>query len=208
MPTLRALHRTSAVLIAAFALLHLANHLVLLAGVPAHIAFMKAARIVYRQPWVEVPLLLCVAFQVGSGLWLVVRGWKHGRGAVARLQALSGAILAFFLLIHVGAVLSGRVLLDLDTNLYFAVAGFYVPPFQFFFWPYYFLAVLALFAHLGCAAWRHLSKAPPRSRRLALALPLLVGSVVSLLIVLSLAGKIQPVEVPAEYKAKFTLQQS
>src|SRR5213592_2524911 len=61
---LRALHRTSAILIAAFACLHVANHLASLAGIPSHIAFMEAARKLYRQPAVEFPLLLSVAFQL------------------------------------------------------------------------------------------------------------------------------------------------
>jgi hypothetical protein len=35
---------------------------------------------------------------------------------------------------------------------------------------------------------------------------MLVGGVVGLLIVLSLAGKLQPVEIPAEYKATYANQ--
>lgn len=37
---------------------------------------------------------------------------------------------------------------SVDTNFYFAAAGFHVPPNQLLFGPYYFLAVLALFTHL------------------------------------------------------------
>ena len=113
---------------------------------------------------------------------------------------------AFFLLLHVGAVLYGRTVLNLDTNFYFAAAGFHVPPNQFFFAPYYFLAVLALFTHLGCAAYWHLQASPPRTRAVAIALPMVVGGAISLLLVLSLAGKLQPVEVPAKYKATYARQ--
>ena len=201
--TLRTLHRASAVLVAAFACLHIANHLASLAGVPSHIAFMEVARKLYRHPIVEFPLLFCVAFQFASGLWLVIRGWKQRQGWVAWLQAVSGALLAFFLLVHVGAVLYGRTVLNLDTNFYFAAAGFHVPPNQFFFGPYYFLAVLALFTHLGCAAYWQLQSFSSRTRAVAVALPMLVGGAVSLLIVLSLAGKLQPVEVPQKYKATY-----
>ena len=203
---LRTLHKASAILIAAFACLHIANHLASLAGIPSHIAFMELARTLYRHPVVEFPLLLCVAFQIASGLWFVVRGWKQRQGAVAWLQEISGAVLAFFFLVHVGAVLYGRIVLQLDTNFYFAAAGFHVPPNQFFFGPYYFLGVFALFTHLGCAAYWHLQTSPPKTRALALALPMLVGGVVSLLIVLSLAGKLQPFEVPAKYKATYARQ--
>lgn len=200
---LRTLHKASAVVIAGFACLHIANHLAALAGIPSHIAFMEAARKVYRQPAVEPVLLLCVAFQVATGLWFIVHRWKQRHGAVAWLQAGSGALLASFLLIHVGAVLYGRTALNLDTNFYFAAAGFHVPPNQYFFAPYYFLAVLALFTHLACAAYWRVQNSSPRTRVIVIALPMALGSAVSLVIVLSLAGKLQPVEVPAEYKATY-----
>ncbi|MEJ8849795.1 hypothetical protein [Variovorax rhizosphaerae] len=200
---LRTLHKTSAIIVGAFACLHLANHLVSLAGVQEHIAFMERARGIYRQPAVEAILLFCVAFQIGSGFWLLLRGWMNRRGAVAWLQALSGAVLAGFLLIHVGAVLYARGVLDLDTTFYFSAAGFHIPLYPFFFVPYYFFAVLALFTHIACAVFWHMQSASLRARQLALVLPMLVGTVVSSLLVLSLAGKIQPVEVPAKYKASY-----
>jgi succinate dehydrogenase/fumarate reductase cytochrome b subunit len=203
---LQALHRGSAVVIAAFACVHIANHLVALAGVSSHIAFMEAARTVYRQRVLEALLLSCVSFQLGSGLWLVLRGWKQRQGLVPWIQAVSGAYLAFFLLVHVGAVLYGRAVLNLDTNFYFAAAGFHVPPYQFFFAPYYFLATVALFTHLGCAAYWRLQARSRAMRALAVALPLSVGGVMSLVIVLCLAGALQPVEVPAKYKATYAQQ--
>jgi hypothetical protein len=201
---LRMLHRTSAIVIAVFACLHIANHLASLAGIHWHIAFMAVARKLYRQPVVEILLLLCVSFQIASGLWFVVSGWRQRQGAVAWLQAISGALLALFLLVHVGAVLYGRAVLNLDTNFYFAAAGFFVPPNQYFFGPYYFVGVLALFTHLGCAAYWRFQTSPPRTRVIAIALPMLIGAVVSALIVLSLAGKLQPVKVPDKYKATYT----
>ena len=76
-------------------------------------------------------------------------------------------------------------------------------PFQFFFAPYYFFAVVALFNHLGCAAYWHLQSRPRPTRVLVIALPAVVGAVVSLLVVLSLAGALFPVDVPAKYKASY-----
>lgn len=201
--TLRTLHRTSAILIAVFVSVHIANHLVSLSSVASHIAFMDFARTIYRQRVVEIVLLSCVAFQIVSGLWFVIRGWKVRRGPIAWLQAASGAYLAFFLLIHVGAVLFGRAVLNLDTNFYFAAAGFHVPPNQYFFAPYYFFSIVALFTHLGCAVVWRIQAHSRAARFLALALPMVVGGVISLLIVLSLAGMVQPVEVPAQYKATY-----
>ena len=201
--TLRDLHRASAIVIVTYALMHVSNHLVSLKSVAAHIAFMEAARSVYRHWAVEYVLLFCVAFQIISGLWFVIRGWKGRNGLLPWLQAGSGAYLAFFLLIHVSAVLFGRSVLQLDTNFYYAAAGFHVPPYQFFFAPYYFFAVLALFTHLGCAAYWQLEAASRAARVMAVAIPMLVGGAVALLIVMSLAGKIQPVDIPLQYKATY-----
>ena len=68
--SLRKLHALSAVLIAAFACVHIANHLAAIAGIASRVAFMHAARKVYRQRVVEAMLLGCIALQVVSGLWL------------------------------------------------------------------------------------------------------------------------------------------
>ncbi|MBB2487869.1 hypothetical protein H5407_21755 [Mitsuaria sp. WAJ17] len=179
------------------------NHLWSLAGIHEHLAFMELARKVYRHAAVESLLLFCVAFQIFSGLWLVIRGWKQRVGAVAWIQALSGCVLAFFLAVHVSAVLFGRTVLALDTNFYYAAAGMHVSPYEFFFAPYYFLAVLALFTHLGCAAYWLLQSSALKTRRWAVGLAMLAGAAVSTLLVLSLAGKLQPFEVPARYKATY-----
>lgn len=126
-----------------------------------------------------------------------MRGWRNRRGRVAWLQAISGAYLAFFLLVHVSAALVGRHVLHLDTNFHFAAAGFHVAPYPLFFAPYYFLAVVALAAHLGCALyWRARSG-------LALAWPIAVGVVLAALITLTLGGLLTPVQVPAQYTAPY-----
>jgi succinate dehydrogenase/fumarate reductase cytochrome b subunit len=202
---LRKLHTVSAVLIVAFVFVHIANHLAGLGGAATHIAFMEATRSVYRIRVIEWALLSCVAFQIVSGLTLFVRGWKQRHGFVPWLQAIAGAYLAFFLIVHVGSVLFGRTALHLDTNFYFAAAGLHVAPFQFFFAPYYFLAVVALFAHVACAAYGWSRSRPRVARILVVAVPSAIGVVSSLLIVLSLAGTLFPVEVPAQYKATYAL---
>ena len=201
--SLRRLHALSALLLALFALVHLTNHLAGLAGVETHRAVMQALRTVYRQPVVEALLLAVVSFQAVSGLVLVARGWKQRRGRIAWLQAGSGLYLAFFLLNHVGAVLAGRGLLGLDTDFHFAAAGFHVPPFAFFFAPYYFLGVLALFTHLGCAGYWHLQERGTRIAGLALAAPMLLGAVLGAVLVSMMAGAFHPVTVPPEYLAPF-----
>ncbi|MFP5393537.1 MAG: hypothetical protein ACLGI6_18645 [Gammaproteobacteria bacterium] len=201
--SMHAWHRRSAAVIGLFAFFHIINHLVSLGGVEAHLHWMDAARRIYRQPLVEAVLLACVAFQIISGIGFVIRGWKARVGWLSWLQAASGAYLALFLLAHVGAVLYGRVQLHLDTNFYFAAAGLYVPPWAWFFAPYYFLGVLALFTHLGCAACWQVRQRDVRRGALALGTACAAGAAIALLIVLSLAGKIEAVEVPAKYMATY-----
>ena len=200
---LRTFHAISATVITSYAAVHIANHLAALGGIETHIAFMEAARSVYRIRFVEAVLLACVLFQVLSGLWLVARGWRQRRGTVSWLQAAAGAYLAFFLVVHVSTVLFGRLSLGLDTNFYFAAAGFHVRPFQLFFAPYYLLGVLALFTHLGCAAYWRAKSSGRSSPSLFIALPVAVGALLSLVIVLLLAGVFYRVEIPPEYKATY-----
>ncbi|WP_341678665.1 hypothetical protein [Niveibacterium sp. SC-1] len=198
--TLRTLHACSAAFIALFALIHIGNHLAGLAGPETHIAYMEQARHLYRVPLVEGLLLACVAFQLLSGLRLALRGWRTRRGIVPWLQAGSGLYLAFFLTVHVAAVLAGRGLLHLDTNLYYAAAGLHVAPIQLFFAPYYFLALPALCLHLACAlSWRLQGLA----RRRVLALLPAFGAIASLLILLSMTGALHPIEIPANYLATY-----
>jgi hypothetical protein len=191
----RRLHRTAGVVLAVFLVVHVANHLAALAGVDAHVRFMDAARRVYRQPVVEAVLLACVVLQAASGLRMLWAARQRRRGLLPWLQAGSGAYVALFVAIHVTAVLAGRVG-GLDTNFYFAAAGLHVRPFVLFFVPYYFLAVAALFAHLGCAL---------RRGRAVVAGCSAVGVVVAGLIVATLMGTVVPVEIPARYLATFAV---
>ncbi len=195
----RKFHRLSACVLAAYILLHLSNHLLAVAGAHAHIAFMEAIRPLYRNAVVEPLLLACVLFQCGSGIWMVLRGWKKRYGLVAWLQAGSGIYLALFLFFHVGAVLFGRAALKLDTNFYYAAAGFVLMPYELFFAPYYFFAVCALFTHLGCAAYWQVEARSPIARRLAIAVPAGIGLLAALLINLALAGVLHPLDIPAKY---------
>jgi succinate dehydrogenase/fumarate reductase cytochrome b subunit len=201
--TLRKLHAMSAILVAAFLCLHITNHLAGLAGVATHIAFMESARSVYRFYPVELTLLVVIGFQMASGLTLAVRGWKDRRGLVPWLQALSGLYLVLFLLIHVGAIMYGRGILGLDTNFRYAAAGFHVPPWQWFFAPYYFLAVVSLFTHIGCAVYWNIGVSSPIARLNSLSAFAAFGVLAGLMIDLSLAGKLYPVDIPAAYRAVY-----
>jgi succinate dehydrogenase/fumarate reductase cytochrome b subunit len=200
----RRLHRIAAAVAGLYVLVHLINHLAALRGIGPHIAFMRALRQVTRVPAVEALLLAAVAIQAGSGLLLVLRRHGQRRLLFDRLQALSGAFLAFFLLVHVVSVLAGRTLLGLDTNFYFAAAGLRVWPYPLFFVPYYALAVTALFVHLGCVLRRRLPARMPLAARERLAWAgMAAGAVLAILIVAAFSGVFYPVEPPPAYLATF-----
>ena len=199
---LHKLHRASACVIGAYVAVHLFNHLLALRSVEAHIQFMESFRHIYRNPFVEVLLLACVTFQVGSGIYFIKNRWGQRHGFFERVQALSGGYLAFFLLVHVGAVLFGRAALDLDTNFYYAAAGMHVPPFQYYFVPYYFLAVVAIFGHIACAVhWLTRDNLSGQTRNYFAYTILAVGIMVATLIVAAFAGAFYEIKVPQEYRA-------
>jgi hypothetical protein len=159
--SLRALHLASGLLIAIFVIAHIGNHLAMFAGQAAHIAVMESLRPFYRNSFAETLLMLAFAFQLGSGLAMIWRTRSETRVGLARWQAISGVIVALFVLNHVGAVWGGRLLMRLDTNYHFAAAGMHAG-YAGFFVPYYFAGVAALFAHAACAlAWRVQGRAVP-----------------------------------------------
>jgi succinate dehydrogenase/fumarate reductase cytochrome b subunit len=203
----RRLHRITAAAVAAYVLIHLVNHLVALRGIEAHIVFMRALRQVSRVPAVETLLLLGVAVQAGSGLWMLLRRVRARiprQLLFERLQLWSGAYLAFFLLVHVVSVLSGRAALGLDTNFYFAAAGLQIWPYPLFFLPYYGLAVAALFVHLACALRRRLPASIPLVARDRAAWgTMMLGVVLAVLIVAAFSGVFHPVDLPPAYRATF-----
>jgi succinate dehydrogenase/fumarate reductase cytochrome b subunit len=195
------LHRGGALVLAPFLLLHMGNHLVAIRGVDEHIALMNVLRQLYRHPLVEALLLAAVALQLGTGWRQLSAAWRQRASGRRRLQALSGLLLAAFIAIHVAAVLFARHGLGLDTNFHFAAAGMHVPPMAWFFVPYYGLAVVALFTHLGCAAGQRIGRTNARGGRCALRLAVVGGLATAAAIVAAMLGLIRPYSPPAEYLA-------
>lgn len=140
-------HGVSAALIGLFALAHVTNHVAGLFGGDVHIAIMNALRRVYRHSIVEPVLLAAVAFQIGSGAWLL--GRKLARSGDV-LQTASGAYLLAFLLSHVSAALRARFH-GRDPNWHWLAGGELLrDPWSVRLVPYYFLAVVALGLHASC----------------------------------------------------------
>ncbi|GJI99294.1 hypothetical protein RugamoR57_60120 [Duganella caerulea] len=201
---LHKVHRIGACVLGAFLALHLFNHLLAIGGPEAHIRFMDAYRVVYRNRVIEVVLLLCAASQVASGLTFVRRRWRDRYQGLDLLQLGSGLYLAFFLPVHVGAVLAGRMRFGLDTNFYYAAAGMHVPPYRYFFMPYYFLAVLAVTVHLARALhWLAHDRLSAGTLRIAKVLLAAGGFAAATLIVAAFSGGLHDITVPPKYLATF-----
>lgn len=194
-------HRYSAIVILLFTGFHLINHFAIFLEVQNHIELMGEFRLVYRQYFVEVLLIGFVAVQIITGfvLWKKLRKQKNETYSV--LQRVSGMYLLVFFLIHISAVFAGRFILQVDTNFYFGAAGLNTFPFNIFFIPYYFFAVLALFIHLGAVHAKKMKKnilkcSPNQQAQIIF----VVGFVVGFLLIMGLTNNFSGFEIPAEYK--------
>ncbi|RFS19473.1 hypothetical protein DVR12_22835 [Chitinophaga silvatica] len=203
--SIKKFHRFSGIVIAGFLLLHLSNHLFALGGPELHIKVMEMLRPVYRFWPVEFLLLLCVAFQVVSGLTLVFTKRIFKQPLYVVIQVVSGLYLAFFLIFHVRAVLMGRYLWHTDTNFYFAAGVANRYPEKLFFIPYYSLSLICIFAHLACVHYirrkEQLSKSTlvysnENINAICKRETFIIsagGAVITLLIMLSLTGVLYPI---------------
>lgn len=146
---IKKLHYFTGLTITVFVALHLFNHLISIWGIDKHIELMASLRLFYRNLFVEIILLTAVVIQIVSGLKLFFVSRKEAVSTMDKLHVWSGLYLAFFLVIHVSAVLVGRFILHLDTNFYFGAAGINSFPVNLFFIPYYVLAIISFFGHIA-----------------------------------------------------------
>lgn len=189
---IRRLHYISGITLSVFISFHLLNHLLALAGPAPHIVFMEKLRTVYRHPIIETILLLAVLTQVVSGIRLLFNRQK--KMIAESIQVYSGIYLSFFLIVHVSAVIAGRQIEHLDTNFYFAGAGFNLYPATFFFIPYYFLSVSAISLHVASL---HYLKTRSKWGAYLIAT---VGFVVSILIIVGYTNCFKWREMPSTYR--------
>ena len=159
----RNLHRTSACILGVFLILHLGNHAVLILGPDQaalwHQRIQDMLRQLYRQPLIEPVLIASLAEQVTTGLRLLIRrGWPKRRAM--QVQSVTGAVLAFFMIQHVSAVLMARMgwpsgpdgTQSLDTTIYFAASVLHPDALPAYFAPYYLLGTAAIGLHLASFA--------------------------------------------------------
>ncbi|GLQ21912.1 hypothetical protein ACFFUB_08680 [Algimonas porphyrae] len=190
-------HRHNARLLLIFLAAHLLSHLAAIFGPDSQAAVMNAARAVYRTPVIEIPLIGLFIAQVGLGLIMV---WPRIRQSQKPLwswiQIVSGIYLAVFILNHIFlGILRGRTFDGVETGFHFVAATLVTAPIKYGFIPYYFLAIVALFAHLAAAL--HWSG---RSTRITRGL-IILGVTIASLVTASYAGLFYPIELPDAYNA-------
>lgn len=197
---LNRLHRLSAIFLTLYALLHLGNHAAGMWGPQTHIELMEGFRTLYRTLFVEVLLMSCVLIQAATGIFFIVRRWGQRRGVIETAQVWSGAYLAFYMVDHVMEVMNARMLHSTDTNFWFMAANFQQTPDRYWLMPYYFLGVLALFVHLGCAFhWGMDGRLSLRARNAVFTTFSVTGAILGLLIVATFAGYFYEIELPPQY---------
>lgn len=145
--TLKKAHYFSGILLIGFIIGHLLNHMMIFFSVEAHLQFMDTYRKIYRFPPAEFLLIGSVLFQVFSGVRLIWLKWNHLKSTWDRLQIISGMYFIYFLVAHPAAVLVGRHVMKLDTNLYYGAAVLNVKPLSYLFVFHYGLAIIAFFTH-------------------------------------------------------------
>jgi hypothetical protein len=194
------IHYFSGLIITLFIALHLFNHFCSIFGADKHIEVMNSLRPFYRNLYIETILLGAVLIQIISGIKLFKINRRTATTGFEKLHIWTGLYLAIFLVIHLGAVLGGRMFLHLDTNFYFGVAGLNSFPFNLFFVPYYGLAIISFFGHIA-AIHSKKSKSdlfglPPDKQATAI---LLLGLVITVAVFYGLTNHFNGVVIPKQY---------
>jgi hypothetical protein len=197
---LRKTHYISGLTIAIFIGLHLFNHVCSIYGAQKHIEMMNLLRNLYRNSVVEAVLLVAVFMQIISGLKLFNTNRKTAISNFDKLQRWTGLYLATFFVIHLSAILGGRLILKLDTNFYFGVAGLNSFPFNLFFIPYYSLAILSFFGHIASIHQKKVKQSVLGLTPIGQSITIIIfGFCLTILILFGLTNQFKGVEIPSEY---------
>jgi len=194
------LHYFSGITLAVFISIHLFNHFFSIWGADRHIKLMDTLRHFYRNPFFEGLILSAVVVQIVSGFSLVRRKRKNITTRFEKIQVWTGLYLAFFLLIHVSAILTGRYVLHLDTNFYFGAAGLNTFPLNLFFIPYYGLSIVGVSGHVAAIHSQKMKRVvfgltPGAQSKLVI----YAGIVAAIVILYGFTNQFNGVTVPTEY---------
>jgi hypothetical protein len=198
------IHYYSGLILASFISLHIFNHLVAIEGLQQHIDMMKRLRLVYRNSIAETLLLLAVSIQIYSGIRLYMGVKKRSAfDGFTKLQIYSGLYLSFFFVVHVAAVMIGRYVQHLDTNVYYGIAGLNTFPYYFFFLPYYTLAIIAFFTHIAAIHSKkmrsHVFGINPGKQSVII---IAIGIVFATIIIYTFTNGFKGFDIPESYQLK------
>ncbi|RXK12760.1 hypothetical protein CP965_09300 [Halarcobacter mediterraneus] len=132
-------------LIVVFIFFHLLNHLFLMISINEHINFMETIRLVYRNVFIEIILILSFLFQLFITIKKLWNERQLKKTIIEKFVFFSKIYIVYFLINHIFAILIGRIIFKLDTNIYFALSGVQIKPFSYYFIIYYFFAIISLF---------------------------------------------------------------
>jgi len=198
--TTKKIHFISGLTITVFVGLHLFNHTLSIFSSDTHIEIMNTLRLFYRNIFFETVLLIAVLVQIISGLNLFKTNRKIATTPFEKLHIWTGLYLAIFFIIHLIAVLGGRLFLHLDTNFYFGVAGLNSFPFSLFFIPYYGLAILSFFGHIASIHSKKMKQIifglPPNKQSIII---LIFGLLLTIVIFYGLTNHFNGFIIPSEY---------
>ena len=197
------LHKVSAGFVFAFLCLHFANHFAGLLGVDAHLQFMDAARLIYREPVVEIVVLLAFFVQILTGFALSREIWTQKKDFIHQLQAASGTYLSIFVILHIISIAVARMVLNLDTNFYFAAAAFSDPAWKYAAFGFYGLAIFSLFVHMGCILYDIFKKTNKAVGWLLLLATAGAGGYATWALMMMFSGHFYHVAVPDAYAHMF-----
>lgn len=197
------LHKVTAGFVFAFICLHFAIHLIGLEGVATYQQVLEAARLIYRHPIVELLLLMAFVVQILTGVALSRTIWREKKDIVHQLQAASGTYLAVFTVLHVAWVFVGRLILNLDTNFDYASVTLSAPGWMYVAIPFYGLAIMAIFTHIGCICYDIFKKTNKRLGGAFIVIAMGAGGYVAYLILMMYTGRLYPVTLAEEYTEVF-----
>lgn len=142
-------NKISFIFITLFVSIHILNHIIVLVSVEKHILFMENFRVLYRNIYVEIFLLGIVFFHIIKNIKNIWITRKEKKSSFQKIILIAKLYLIYFLINHIGAVILGRLIFNLDTNIYYAVAGLHAFPFSLYFVFYYFLSISCLFIYIS-----------------------------------------------------------
>lgn len=196
------MHRFNAIFLSAFILLHFATHLSGFWGIEAYNSVQSELRKIYRVPAVELAVLISITLQILLGGKLLIDRIKVKgiTGFWGWLQVISGAVFLVFMAQHLYSLGMARLYFSLDTNFYWPASVMSGPWFIYYFAPYYFLGVFALFAHIGAGVRFVLAdRGHKRAAHITGVGFIVSGAVIGMIIPPIIAGAFFPIELPSEW---------